>query len=275
MPRRLRYRIPLDSSLFTPLQLQPTAVGRIGFNAGTRWLAENLCSHRTLIAKHRVGLVAWAWRLLYRERLGFLDADEMGVEVEARLRGRGTQLEWEVRLSGPSGVAAELRTTMVPLELAGDPSLSGRPSRLPRAISDTFEPEEVERAPQRTPVPRVVAEIERDGRRLASGERAFCVNRHRCEVADQWFWPEALSFVGEAREELVVANASSAPELRAGLSEPIRSVEVVTTKAYQFRDVGKVRTSAYMWSDSPVFVHRMELAEDPDAAAHAIAVERF
>lgn len=275
MPRRLSYEIPLDTSHFTPLQLQPTALGRIGFNAGTRWLREHVCSHRSLIAQHRVGLVAWSWRIRYRRPLRFQDADQAGVEVEARIRGRQAQLEWIVTLSGPEGVAVEMSATLVPLELAGDASLSGAPCRLPDGIAGSFEPEEIEPAPHRTPVPRLLADIERDGRELASGEFSFAVNRHHCEVADQWFWAEGLGFAGSAREELVARHAPSAPDLVGGLSQPMRSVHMVASKAYQFRDVGRVRTTAYTWEEQQVFVHRMELADDPTGAEYAIAVEQF
>lgn len=275
MARRTSFQIALDTSLFTPVQLQPTALGRIGFNAGTRWLGEHVCSHRALIAEHRVGLVAWSWQLRYPDRFGFLDADDARVDVEARLRGRGAQLEWNVSLSSPDAVAAEMRMTMVPLELSDDPSLSGAPRRLPDALAGSFEPEEVERAPSRTPVPGMLAELESEGRELASGDSSFPVNRHHCEIADQWFWAEALSFAGGAREGLVTRYAASTPGLGAGLSQPLRSVDVVAMRPYQFRDVARIRTTAYMLREEPVFVHRMELADDPSGTTHALAVERF
>jgi hypothetical protein len=273
--RRLRYRIPLDTSLFTPLQLQPTALGRIGFNAGARWLAEHVCSHRRLIADHGVGFVLWAWQLRYRQALGFLDADDAEVEVQARVRGPRAQVECEVNVAGPQGVAVEMRATMIPLKLTGDPSLSGAPCRLPQAVVDGFAPEELERAPYRTPVPRLVAQLEGGAPVLARGEETFAIARHHCEIADQWFWAEALGFASAAREELVVRHGRSARELLAGLSEPMRSVDVVATRNYQFRDVGTIATTAYLWEDRPVFVHRLALADDPADATHAIAVERF
>src|SRR5690348_17226353 len=104
MPRSSSYEVVLDASLFTPTQLQTVAVARLGFQAGTRWLRDHVCSHRSLVFQHRVGLVLWAWQLEYEKPLRFEDTDDVTVDVSARTRGpRSSQLEVDMTISGPAG----------------------------------------------------------------------------------------------------------------------------------------------------------------------------
>jgi hypothetical protein len=275
VPRHCTYEIPLDSSLFTPLQLQPIAVGRIGFNAAARWLKENVCSHRRLIWGHQTGLVVWSWELEYRAPLDFEAADEAHVDVTGRVRGRGSQFECEMTLSGPAGVSVEMRAVSVPLELAGDAALSGRPRRLPEGVLARFCDDEIERVPRRSGVPSMQADLRREGTALASTEESFRVHRHHCEVADQWFWPEALGFAAVGREELVVRHAASHEAVRAGLGAPVRRVEATCLRTFQFRDLGRVSTTAYDWRGRLLFVHELSLADSAKHDVHAVAIEHF
>ena len=275
MPRRCRYQIPLDSSFFTPLQLQPIAVGRIGFNAAARWLKENVFSHRRLIWEHQIGLVIWSWELEYRAPLDFGAADEAHVDVTGRLRGPGSQFECEMTISGPDGVSVEMRAVSVPLELTGDAALSGRPRSLPDEILARFDDDEIEPAPRRSGIPRMRADIEREGTALASTEETFRVHRHHCEVADQWFWPEALGYAAVGREELVMRHAPTNAAVRGGLQAPVRSVEATCLRTFQFRDLGRVSTTAYDWRDHLLFVHELTLADSEINDVHAVAIEHF
>lgn len=273
MARSCSYEVPLDTSLFTPLQLQPTAVGRLGFNAAARWLLEHVCSHRRLLWEHRVGFVLWAWDLRYENGLRFEDADTAKLTVSGRVRGPGSQFECAMTIAGPAGVAVEMRAASVPLALAGDPSLSGAPSRLPDELVQRFRDDEVVRSPYRSRIPALIREIERDGDPLGSVEQPFRVHRHNCEVADQWYWVEALSFAGAAREELVTRHAPTCGDLVAGLAAPVREIDVSYARTYQFRDAGAVATTAYGWQDGLVFVHRLGMADGD--GVHATVVERF
>lgn len=275
MPRHCTYEIPLDSGFFTPLQLQPIAVGRLGFNAATRWLKENVCSHRRLIWEHQIGLVLWSWELDYRAPLGFDAADEARIDVTGRVRGRGSQFESEMTISGPDGVSVEMRAVSVPLELTGDAALSGRPRSLPEEILTRFRDDEIDPVPRRSAVPGLQADIRREGTALASTEESFRVHRHQCEVADQWFWPEALGFAAVGREELVMRHAASHAAVRAGLQAPVRRVEAICRRTYQFRDLGRVSTTAYEWRDRLSFVHELGLADSATDEVHAVAIEHF
>ncbi|MFB7664816.1 acyl-CoA thioesterase [Kitasatospora sp. NPDC056138] len=275
MPRSSTYEVVLDASLFTPTQLQTTAVGRLAFQAGTRWMRDHVCSHRTLVSEHQVGLVLWAWQLEYEQPLRFLDADEVLVDVRARVRGpKSSQLEMEMTLSGPAGVAVRTRAASVPLRLSGDLALSGAPTTLPPSLVAAFHDDEVERSPYLSPVRRLVGAFERDGELIASDTTAFRVHRHHCEVADQWYWVESLGFAGGAREEFVMRHGRKAPELRRAMTEGIRRVDVTWLRAGQLWDLLEVRTTAYRQGEELAFVHELGLADEDGGGPYAIVVER-
>lgn len=288
MPRSSTYEAVLDASLFTPAQLQPTAVGRLAFQAGTRWMRDHVCSHRTLVHEHRAGFVLWSWQLEYVHPLRFLDADEARVEVTARVRGpRASQLEVEMTLEGPAGVAVRTRAASVPLRLSGDEALSGAPRPLPDALAGAFHDDETERTPHRSRVRALRAGFARDGRQLVSGRTHFRVHRHHCEVADQWYWAETLGFAAGAREELVMRHGKALPGLRRALAAPLRRVDVTWLRAGQFRDLFEVRTTAHQVGDELAFVHELWLAENEgenegegghgyeDGGPYAVVVERI
>ncbi|WP_433132912.1 hypothetical protein ACQPWW_14420 [Micromonospora sp. CA-240977] len=273
MPRSSAYEVVLDASYFTPNQLQTVAVGRLGFQAGTRWLRDHVCSHRTLVSQHRVGLVLWAWQLEYEQPLRFEDADDALVDVRGRVRGpRSSQLEVEMTISGPGGVAVRTRAASVPLQLSGDQALSGTPAPLPDRIVERFGADERERSPFRSRVPALRAMLERDGERLASVTLSTRVHRHHCEVADQWYWAESLGFAGAAREELLLRHGSRAPQLRRALTEGIRRVDVTWLRAGQLWDQFDVHTTGYRLGDEIAFVSELRLADD--GRPYAYVVER-
>src|SRR6516164_8540699 len=102
MSRWSSYRVPTDTSHFTPLHLQPTAACRLAFNAAGLWLRRNVVSHRQLVDEHRTGLVLWSVQLVYGDRISFFDTDELDIAVTGRVRGRGSQFEAEVAIGPPA-----------------------------------------------------------------------------------------------------------------------------------------------------------------------------
>ncbi|MFF2412028.1 acyl-CoA thioesterase [Streptomyces sp. NPDC058092] len=277
MARKSTYEVVLDAGMFTPIQLQPTAVGRLGFQSGTRWVRDHVCSHRRLVSEHRVGFVLWSWQLEYEKPLRFDDADAITVAVEARVRGpRSSQLEFETTFSSSAGMAVRTRATSVPLQLSGDAALSGTPAVLPASLVSAFQDDEVERTASRSPVPALRAAFERDGERLASDSEdlpTFRIHRHHCEVADQWYWAESLGFAAGAREEFVRRHGAAIPELRSALSTGFRRIDATWLRTGQLWDLLQVRTTAYRYGECIAFVHELELVGDEDGP-YAIIVER-
>lgn len=273
MPRWSTYQVPIDTGLFTPLGLQPTAIFRLAFNAAGGWLSRYAISHRRLVSEHRTGLVVWSAQFIAGEPPSFLEGDCLEVRVAGRVRGDGTQFECEGEVSGASGATTRMQACCVPLRLDGDPALSGVPARLSPEVMAAFLPDEIEARPYRSPVSGMQAAVAIEGTLLASGQRPFTIHRHQCEIADQWFWPEAASLASGAREELVRSESDGDPRLRLGLATPVHRLDLVFNRPFFLFDEGAVRSSAYDWQGRVVFIH--ELIGTTDDEARAIAIEQF
>ncbi len=273
MSRWSSYEIPVDTGLFTPLGLQPAAVCRLGFNAAGRWLGWHAISHRRMVAEHRTGLVVWSAQLAFDEPVGFFDADCIELRVTGRVRGAGTQFECEIEVGGPLDTRARLQACCVPLRLEGDPALTGIPSRLGPEVMAAFLPDEIEAKPHLSPVAGLRAAVVRDGTALAQGRMPFVIHRHQCEVADQWFWPEAVSLAAAGREELVRADAERVPLLLSALRTPVRRLDLLFNRPFFLFDEGAVRSSAYEWEGRLLFVH--ELVASGENQPRALVTEQF
>ena len=273
MPRWSSYEIPVDTGLFTPLGLQPTALCRLGFNAAGRWLGRNAINHRCLLAEHQTGLVVWSAQLAFDEPVGFFDADCLEMRVTARVRGAGTQVEFDLEVGSPPDTRARLQACCVPLRLEGDAALSGIPARLSSEVMAAFLPDEVEGLPHRSTVPALRAAVLEDSTALAQHRVPFVIHRHQCEVADQWFWPEAVSLAAGAREELVRAEAERVPGLLPGLRTPVRRLDLLFSRPFFLFDEGAVRSSAYEWEGRLVFIN--ELVGSHEDRPRALVIEQF
>ena len=273
MPRWDAYRMQVDSGLFTPLGLQPTAVCRLGFNAAGRWLGEHALSHRRLVAEYRTGFVVWSAQLIFDEPVMFFDADCLQMRVMGRIGGGGTQFESEVEVDGKRGTTTRMHACCVPLRLDGDPALSGTPARLGPEVMEAFLPDEIEVRPHRSPAPGLLAAIAREGTLVARGRTAFVIHRHQCEVADQWYWPEAVSLASAGREELVRVESGRVPALRLALSTPLRRLDLLFNRPFFLFDEGAVLTSAHEWQGQLVFTH--ELLGLEGGEPRALAIEQF
>ncbi len=276
MSRWCSYRVPVDTSLFTPLHLQPAAVCRLAFSAAGMWLQRHVVSHRQLVGRHRTGLVLWTAQLVYGDPITFFDADELEVGVTGRVRGRGNQFECEVAVGPPSGQRTQLHACLVPLRLDDDGALLGTPSGLSPAVMERFLAEEVEELPYTSPVPRLRAEITGQARLLARRRTLFVVHRHQCEVADQWFWAEAVALGESGREERVRAEAGRLQSLRQAMRVPLERLDVLFQRPYFLFDQGAVVSTAYEWCGRLAFLHEFVDAGAEEAGRpHAVAIEQF
>ena len=275
MPRTSSYELVLDSGLFAPTQIETVAVARLGFQFGTRWLRDHVCSHQSMIADHQVGFVLWALHLRYENRLRFIDAERADVDVHVRVRGpRSSQLEMMMTIAGPHGVAVRSEATAIPLRLSGDEALSGAPAHMPEWLIERFHDDEREPSPFRSQVPALGARLKRDAVRVASEITTFRVHRHHCDAADQWYWPESLGFTGAAREEFIIQHGRKLPQLRRALIEGLRQVDAIWLRASYLWDVMLIHTTCYRQGDETAFVHELRQAGDDRGGPYAVVVER-
>ena len=273
MPRWCAYQVPLDTGMFTPLGLQPTALFRLAFNGAGDWLGRNAMSHRRLVKDHSTGLVIWSASFISGAPVSFFDADHLEVRITGRVCGGGTQFACEGEVLSSAKPAAYMHACCVPLRLDGDPALSGVPARLSADVMATFLPDEIDARPHRSPVPGVRAAVVREGTLLARHQTHFTIHRHQCEVADQWFWPEAASLVSGAREDLLRAAADGVPVLKGALGAQLSRLDLLFNRPFFLFDDGAVVSSAYEWEGRLVFIH--ELAGAGDGHVRAVAIEQF
>jgi hypothetical protein len=275
LPRSHAYEVPVDTGLFTPLHLQPTAVCRLAFNAAGRWLSEYAISHRILVAEHQTGLVVWSAQLLSGDPVGYFDADRLDLVVTGRVRGGGTQFECDVEVRSPVGRPTRLRACCVPLRLDAGPALAGAPARLSPEVMSAFLADEIETRPHLSPLPALRAAIVCGGTRLAQGRTPFVIHRHQCEVADQWFWPEAISLACTGREELVRAEADEVPRLRLAMKTPVDRLDLLFSRPFYLFDEGAVLSTAYEWEGGLAFIHELVGTERGGDEPRALAIEQF
>ena len=273
VPRWSSHAVPVDTGLFSPLGLQPTAVLRLAFSGAGSWLGRNAITHRSLVSEHHTGFVIWSASFTVGRPASFFEADCLELRVTGRVSGGGTQFacEGEV-LSGLSSLA-RVQACCVPLRLDGDPALSGVPARLSPEVLASFLPDEIEAEPVRSPVPGLRATVIRDATLLARHEAPFTIHRHQCEVADQWFWPEAASLASGGREDLVNAEADRVPSLSRALATPVHRLDLLFSRPFFLFDQGTVASSAFEWRQGLVFIHELHGVEG--GQPRAVAIEQF
>jgi hypothetical protein len=275
LPRSCAFEVPVDTGLFTPLNLQPTAVCRLAFNAAGRWLSQYAISHRLLVAEHQTGLVVWSVELTSGDPVGYFDADCLGLVVTGRVRGGGTQFECDVEVRGPVGRATRMRACCVPLRLDAGPALAGAPARLGPEVMAAFRADEIDSRPHLSPLPGLRAAIAGGGAKLAQGRMPFVIHRHQCEVADQWFWPEAISLAGSGREELVRTEAENIPGLRLAMKAPVDRLDLLFSRPFYLFDEGEVLSTAYQWEGRLAFVHELVGTAIGGSEPRALVIEQF
>jgi len=268
--RLVRFAIPTDTSLFTPLQLQPRCMFWLGMSAWARWLQEHLVSFRHLIRDHRLGFVVLSAHLEYLQPFGFFDADELVVEAGFRARMGGVVLQGDYNYIGGGKKVAEARCILRPVRLQDLHSLAAVPSRLSPSLLDRFQPDEVDRERPERVVPELVRELEK-GQALAEASSPLMIHRHDCEVADQWSFIEVPSHVGAARERLALEHAGDSRALSSALSNPLRSIDAELNRPMYLLDQGTTSTKAYSNGGEVGFIHRLYTG----VQEHAVVVERF
>jgi acyl-CoA thioesterase FadM len=268
--RRVRFNVPLDTSLFTPLQLQPRFLFWLGMNGWSRWVREHLVSFRRLIREHNLGVVVVSVGLEYLRPFGFFDAAELVVEIGWRARMGGVVLEGEIDYIGGNERVAKGGCTLRPVRLQDQQSLAAVPSRLSRALLDQFQSDEIDRERPRRVLPAVIESIER-GECIAEAACPLTIHRHDCEVADQWSFIDLPSHAGAARERLVLERAGSVPFLGSALANPVRSIHVELSRAMFLLDEATTHTKAYRSNGELGLVHRLGTGTQE----HAVVAERI
>lgn len=272
MPRVCRYELPIDTTHFTPLQLQPRRLYTQWFNGWARWLQEHLVSFRTLIREYHRSVVIAGTRLEYLAPFGFFDADALTMELDLRVRKGGELLESRGTFLDGSKVICRVTVVLRPVIVQDELALAALPGNLGPAVLAKFQPDEIDATAPRRYVGEQFQRVAAEGTLLGRTERTLRMYRHFCEVADQWAFMDTACHVGACREELVLARGQEVPALRKGVSHPLQSVDTEFQRPFYAFDDTIVTTSAYQHEEALVFLHTLQ---GPEGASRAIAIERF
>lgn len=277
MGRRTRFVVPSDTCLFSPLQMQPASVLRIGMTALASCIGTQLVDWRVLKKEHRTTVVIVGVRLAYLRAFDFFSAPQIEVDAGLVARRGGRFLELDCRLGPPGAAFAALTVLNRPVRLSGTDALDATPADLDASLLARFTEDEHDGSAVPRPVLDRISALEVGGELLDEGRLAFALSRADCEIADQWQNVRLPDWAAAGRERLVFAAAD--PRVKTGLSEPMSTLLAEFRRPMYLGDEGTVHTRAYDSNDGALaFVHEVRPAAPgtggPDGAC-AVAVEEF
>lgn len=274
MGRSVSFEVPVETSLFTPLQLHPRSVFGIAMSGWARWLREHWVPFPRLIQEQKLGVVIANLDLNYVRPFGFFDADTLLAVVSVTVRRGGRLLFLDMRLMTSSGndevatVAAVLR----PVKIADGVVFAATPADLDARIFANFADDEIVSPPTSPRVREVVAELETGDEPIAIASRSFTLRRHLCEVADQWSAIALPDLTTDLREQLAVDHEED-PALTSALVFPMRRITMEFRRPAFFLDRFTVDCRAYVRGETTLFSHTFSSLDDGERLA--TFVERF
>lgn len=266
------HTVPLDSTHFTPLQLQPRAVLAMSLTGWSGWMQHNLVSLREAIVSYQTGIVVRAVNITYPLPLRFEDADEIEIVTTTTLREDGAVMFGSTDLRAAERLAAQVRFVCRCLTVDPGEALTAMPGTLSPALLDRLSSEDLT---PRTALPALrgrAARIARSHPAIATGQYRLTLHRYQCEAADQWSFIEVPTYAAASRENLIFAHDAANPELRVGLRESLCQLEFELNRPYFFGDTIIVTTTAYRLPGTVAFVHRLT---SPTDAIHGTVLETF
>ena len=138
-----------------------------------------------------------------------------------------------------------------------DSDLGAISARVDGAVLAMFRAEEIVPAMVERPLRKALSSMAAtEARAIASAKYPIRIGRHDCEAADQWSYIEVGANASRAREALILgAPAALRQDLQAGLSQPIKAMEIEIDRPLFLFDEAEIHSSAYRTVDSLVFVH--------------------
>lgn len=267
MTRKTTFEIPTDTSLFTPIQLQPRAAFTLAMTAWARWLREHWVPFPRLIKDYGLGVVIAGLDLEYSRPFTFFDSDALVATTSLSVRDNGKLLFLDLSLCSSHGEeVARVAAVLRPVEITDGLILSAAPTTLSPEIIALFDDDEIVNV-SRPRLGVALAELADGPPAMASAERSITVHRHLCEAADQWSGIALADIATESREQLAAARGGDLPELAAAFMQPMRRIAVEFRRPAFFLDEMRAQCTAFVRANSLVFVHQLLSAFDGEALA--------
>lgn len=242
------YEIPVDTCLFSPIQLHPRTALKLAFGSVTHSVATQIVPWPTLIYKHFWSFVLVGLKL----EPGTLTFEHAGRMLPIRgnlyLRHGRKLVEHRCQI----GDSCSVSTLWRPVALQGSEELAGLPSDADDWLAGHFsDSERIVEKPERE----LVAEIARAKEHLPhceTSEYTTTVSRDECEVADQWQFISAAGWVARSREKLAFEGASAVAKLT--LARPMTVMFAEMHNPLYFGSKLMVRSQYYYKQGSDVVV---------------------
>jgi acyl-CoA thioesterase FadM len=271
MSRVDRHEIVLDTSHFTPDQLQTRFVLQTCMNGWARWARANLAPFNELIRDWHFGLVVVRAHVQWLRPFTFFDSDVVEVTSACTVRPNRRLMHGEVEFSAGGHEVVLIELGMVPIRIT-DESLTAEPAPVSDEVFARFREDEVRSAPGRQRVTVRAKALRADGHHLGHATHEFRICRSDIEVADQWSFIEVPNHTAGARENMILSGTHAA--LDGALARPVRSIQMEITRPLYIFDEARVETDAYLVEDAPVFVHEIASAGS-GGGMHALVVEEL
>lgn len=276
MARSVTFQMPFDTSMFSPVQIQPRRLLQLSMSGWARWLSEHLSvSFPAMVCKHHASAVVAGIELEYLEPLRFLDADILQVRVGLSARREGSILDLVLDYSASAKSIACVRLVVIPVHVEDVESLSALPQKLPDELLARFDADEV--ADEVAAEPRRMREelrVLRKEKPACERRTPFTIHRHMCEVADQWSFIELPGLVEPGREAICLDPPPRFDELRAGVSQRLVRIDAELRRPFFAFDTGILVTKAYVLPSRIVYVHELRSARGRNHR-HATVIEQF
>lgn len=263
VPRIASYEIPVDTCLFSPLQLHARTALRLAFGAVTHSVGTQITPWPKLIYEH-----AWSFVLVgLRLEPGALTFEHAGRMLPIRgtlyLRHGRKLVEHRCEI-GPS---CRVSTLWRPVALQGTAELAGLPADADDWLAGHFPDDEriADKPPRALAHERARAEAELT--LVTTSEYATTVARDECEVADQWQFLSAAGWVARAREHHALAARD--PIARLTLARPLTLMLAEMHNPLYFASPLVVRSSYYA-AATPATGDLVVVHETFDRSVHGV-----
>jgi hypothetical protein len=267
--RTVELEIPIDTRLFGPRQVLVREVLGFTMTGWAAWMRKYVVAFPKLIREFRSGVVILNQHVEFPREFGFFDAEAFTLRVcplVAHGNGRLLCQRYELVVDGEVFAAASAVARVV--NLLDDKGFDARPGTLPSAVMERLEAtERVVPLPKRR-MPALPEALEP----IATGTHTFRVERHQCEVAEQWCYIDVASHAESARTELALATGAD-KRLRAGLKRPFKSIDLAYTNPMFVFDTAKIETKVFADGEDLLWVHQIVSAIGAERV-HATVFER-
>lgn len=255
MPRRFRFSVPLDTCLFSPFQLQPEAILRLGMTCLAESINRQLMEWRLLKRDAHTTVVTRGATIDYCAPFNFFSAATLEVETGLTVRKNGMFLALDCLFQTEGKDVARLHQLWRPVRISESAALDAVPTRIEGALLERFQADEIDPSSPPRILADAMATLEREGSLLAERAQSFRVSRADCEIADQWQNVRLPGYAAQGRE--LLAMEASDERLKLGVSKPISALVLDYQRPMYFNDEGEILTRAYAMPGSLVFHHEV------------------